>query len=153
MVSRGRTSRPSRRSWAPPIDLQGDALVIDPGGSHVIVGGRFYLVGETFAYDDPGLLRDYVDPGTMRHRRHPSIWSLGDAADRVLRRLAGLVADDVSPAVVQLAPNGDRNPHWPLFLHLHRPDLRRTSSSGGRITAASWCSSCMHPRRTPTATR
>ncbi|ROR67375.1 PKD domain-containing protein [Agrococcus jenensis] len=31
------------RSWAPTVDLQGDALVIDPGGSHVIVGGRFYL--------------------------------------------------------------------------------------------------------------
>ncbi len=31
------------RSWAPTIDLQGDALVIDPDGSHVIVGGRFYL--------------------------------------------------------------------------------------------------------------
>jgi glycosidase len=28
-------------------------------------GGRFYLVGETFAYDDPGLLRRFVDPDTM----------------------------------------------------------------------------------------
>ncbi|MCA9607373.1 MAG: Beta-galactosidase C-terminal domain [Myxococcales bacterium] len=29
------------------------------------VGGRFYLVGETFAYDDRALLRHYVDPDTM----------------------------------------------------------------------------------------
>ncbi|MCA9647401.1 MAG: DUF3459 domain-containing protein, partial [Myxococcales bacterium] len=28
-------------------------------------GDRFYLVGETFAYDDPGLLKKYVDPQTM----------------------------------------------------------------------------------------
>ena len=28
-------------------------------------GGRFYLVGETFAYDDPGLLRSFIDPDTM----------------------------------------------------------------------------------------
>ncbi len=29
------------------------------------VGGRFYLVGETFAYDDRDLLRRFVDPDTM----------------------------------------------------------------------------------------
>lgn len=29
------------------------------------IGGRFYLVGETFAYDDRDLLRRYVDPETM----------------------------------------------------------------------------------------
>jgi len=28
-------------------------------------GGRFYLVGETFAYDDRGLLRSFIDPETM----------------------------------------------------------------------------------------
>jgi len=28
-------------------------------------GGRFYLVGETFSYDDPGLIRGYVDSDTM----------------------------------------------------------------------------------------
>jgi glycosidase len=28
-------------------------------------GGRFYLVGETFAYDDPELIRSFVDPQTM----------------------------------------------------------------------------------------
>jgi glycosidase len=28
-------------------------------------GGRFYLVGETFAYDDRDLIRDYVNPDTM----------------------------------------------------------------------------------------
>ncbi|MBN1774214.1 MAG: DUF3459 domain-containing protein [Deltaproteobacteria bacterium] len=29
------------------------------------VGDRFYLVGETFSYDDPGLIRTFVDPDTM----------------------------------------------------------------------------------------
>ena len=28
-------------------------------------GGRFYLVGETFAYDDAGLIRSFVNPDTM----------------------------------------------------------------------------------------
>ena len=28
-------------------------------------GGRFYLVGETFAYDDAGLIRSFVDPDTL----------------------------------------------------------------------------------------
>lgn len=28
-------------------------------------GERFYLVGETFAYDDPGLIRSFIDPDTM----------------------------------------------------------------------------------------
>ena len=28
-------------------------------------GGRFYLVGETFSYDDRDLLKSFVDPGTM----------------------------------------------------------------------------------------
>ncbi len=28
-------------------------------------GDRFYLVGETFAYDDPGLIKRYVEPETM----------------------------------------------------------------------------------------
>ena len=37
------TSNGALRPWAPTIDLQGDAMVIDPGGAHVIVGGRFYL--------------------------------------------------------------------------------------------------------------
>jgi len=30
-----------------------------------VTGERFYLVGETFAYDDPGLIRSFVDPDTM----------------------------------------------------------------------------------------
>ncbi|MEE2645041.1 MAG: alpha-amylase family glycosyl hydrolase [Myxococcota bacterium] len=28
-------------------------------------GGRFYLVGETFSYDDPGLLRRFINPDTL----------------------------------------------------------------------------------------
>ena len=28
-------------------------------------GGRFYLVGETFAYDNQGLIRDFIEPATM----------------------------------------------------------------------------------------
>ncbi|MFK7991314.1 MAG: alpha-amylase family glycosyl hydrolase [Sandaracinaceae bacterium] len=46
-------------SWLTDLRTRLNRDVTDPAG------GRFYLVGETFAYDDPGLLRSFVDPETM----------------------------------------------------------------------------------------
>jgi len=45
-------------SWLTELRTALNARFPDP------VGGRFYLVGETFAYDDRDLLRRYVDPAT-----------------------------------------------------------------------------------------
>ncbi|PRB10360.1 hypothetical protein CQ047_07770 [Microbacterium sp. MYb72] len=38
------TSNGALRDWAPTSDQQVDALVMEPGGQHVIAGGRFYLI-------------------------------------------------------------------------------------------------------------
>lgn len=46
-------------SWLTDLRSRLDAEFSAPAG------GRFYLVGETFAYDDRDLLRRYVDPETM----------------------------------------------------------------------------------------
>ena len=46
-------------SWLTDLRARVDAAVPDP------VGGRFYMVGETFTYDDRDLLRRFVDPDTM----------------------------------------------------------------------------------------
>ncbi|MCB9594495.1 MAG: hypothetical protein H6719_17315 [Sandaracinaceae bacterium] len=46
-------------SWLQDLRTRLNSEITDP------VGGRFYLVGETFAYDDPDLLRRYVDPDTL----------------------------------------------------------------------------------------
>jgi glycosidase len=46
-------------SWLQDLRSRLDAEITAPAG------GRFYLVGETFSYDDPGLIGRYVDPDTM----------------------------------------------------------------------------------------
>jgi glycosidase len=46
-------------SWLTDLRTRIEADVPSP------VGGRFYMVGETFSYDDPALLRRFVDPETM----------------------------------------------------------------------------------------
>lgn len=46
-------------SWLEDLRARLNSEVTSPAG------GRFYLVGETFAYDDRDLLRRYVDPTTM----------------------------------------------------------------------------------------
>ncbi len=38
------TSDAALRDWAPTSDQQVDALVVEPGGQHIIAGGRFYLI-------------------------------------------------------------------------------------------------------------
>lgn len=40
------TSNGALRDWAPTSDQQVDALIMEPGGQHVIAGGRFYLVND-----------------------------------------------------------------------------------------------------------
>jgi len=46
-------------SWLRDLRARLNSDIADPAGD------RFYLVGETFAYDDPGLLRSFIDPDTM----------------------------------------------------------------------------------------
>lgn len=46
-------------TWLTDLRTRADATFPTPSG------GRFYMVGETFAYDDRNLLRRFVDPSTM----------------------------------------------------------------------------------------
>ncbi|HJL19351.1 MAG TPA: alpha-amylase family glycosyl hydrolase [Sandaracinaceae bacterium LLY-WYZ-13_1] len=46
-------------SWLMELRGRLNAEIVDAPGD------RFYLVGETFAYDDPGLLRRFIEPDTM----------------------------------------------------------------------------------------
>ncbi len=45
--------------WLEELRAEISSQISDPWGD------RFYLVGETFAYDNAGLIREYVDPETM----------------------------------------------------------------------------------------
>ena len=46
-------------SWLTDLRTALNAQITSPAGD------RFYLVGETFSYDDQGLIRSYVDPSAM----------------------------------------------------------------------------------------
>lgn len=82
------------RSWAPTIDRQGDAMVIDPDGSHVIVGGRFYLtngvVQRGLAPLDP--VTGAIDTAWAASRTVVNGWSSGTTAGRA--GIFALAADD-----------------------------------------------------------
>ncbi len=82
------------RSWAPTIDRQGDAMVIDPDGSHVIVGGRFYLtngvVQRGLAPLDP--VTGAIDTAWAASRTVVNGWSSGTTAGRA--GIFALATDD-----------------------------------------------------------
>ena len=76
------------------VDLDGDARrvrVTTPGGDHDLDdvayahvvphyrAPRWIAESDLAGVTDAGLVD--VDPRTMRHRRHPAVWSLGDVAD------------------------------------------------------------------------
>lgn len=82
------------RSWAPTIDRQGDAMVIDPGGRHVIVGGRFYLtngvVQRGLAPLDP--VTGAIDTAWAASRTIINGWSSGTTAGKA--GIFALAADE-----------------------------------------------------------
>ncbi len=55
--------------------------------------------------DDPGLVD--VDPGTLRHRRYPAIWGLGDAAAVATRPSGGALRKQVAVLSANLAAARD----------------------------------------------
>jgi sulfide:quinone oxidoreductase len=57
---------------------------------------------------DAGLVD--VDPGTMRHRRHPAVWSLGDVADLGTRPSGGALRKQVAVLAPHLLARGDAPP-------------------------------------------
>ncbi|MGY1741647.1 MULTISPECIES: NAD(P)/FAD-dependent oxidoreductase [unclassified Blastococcus] len=65
-----------------------------------------WIAGSGLAGDaDPGLVD--VDPFTLRHRRHPSVWALGDAADLRTRPSGGALRRQVAVLSANLAAARD----------------------------------------------
>ena len=51
-----------------------------------------------------------VDPGTLAHRRYPSVWGLGDAADVAASRSGGALRKQVAVVADNLTRRRDRRP-------------------------------------------
>jgi sulfide:quinone oxidoreductase len=74
----------------------GHAVVRDVALAHVVPHYRAptWVSDSGLADDSPAGLVD-VDPETMRHRRHPSVWSLGDVAALGTRPSGGALREQV----------------------------------------------------------
>ncbi len=60
-----------------------------------------------------------VDPGTMRHPRHPAVWSLGDVADLGTRPSGGALRKQVSVLAHNIGVAADRTVSALRRLHRH----------------------------------
>lgn len=75
---------------------QGEEELTDLAYAHVVPhyrAPRWIEAGGLAGGSAAGLVD--VDPGTMRHRRHPAIWSLGDVADLGIRPSGGALRKQV----------------------------------------------------------
>lgn len=75
---------------------RGPVIVRDVTYAHVVPPYRApsWVPASGLAGESPAGLVD-VDPETMRHRRHPSVWSLGDVADLGTRPSGGALRHQV----------------------------------------------------------
>jgi sulfide:quinone oxidoreductase len=76
---------------------EGDQELDDLAYAHVVPHYRAprWIAESDLAGNTPAGLVD-VDPGTMRHRRHPAVWSLGDVADLRTRPSGGALRKQVA---------------------------------------------------------
>ena len=95
-----------------------------------------------------------VDPGTMRHRRHPSIWSLGDVADLGTRPSGGALRKQVAVLAHNLRTEAsDELQHYdgytvmPVTVARHRLMLVEVDREG-RPTPSVPFPDLVRPRRT-----
>lgn len=74
----------------------GDRVLDDLAYAHVVPHYRApsWIAGSGLAGETAAGLVD-VDPRTLRHRRHPAIWSLGDVADLATRPSGGALRKQV----------------------------------------------------------
>jgi sulfide:quinone oxidoreductase len=80
----------------------GDTVLDDVAHAHVVPHYRApdWIAGSDLAgTTDAGLVD--VDPSTLRHRRHPAVWALGDVADLGIRPSGGALRKQVAV----LSPN------------------------------------------------
>ena len=89
----------------------GRSVLDDVAAAHVVPryrAPRFVADSGLAADADPGLVE--VDPFTLRHRRHPSIWAIGDAADLRTRPSGGALRKQVAVLAANLAAARDGGP-------------------------------------------
>jgi sulfide:quinone oxidoreductase len=107
-----------RESRVESVDAELHALTVgSPSGRQVLEDVAFahavpryraprWISDSGLAADpDPGLVD--VDPFTLRHRRHPAIWALGDAADLRTRPSGGALRKQVAVLGANLAAARD----------------------------------------------
>jgi sulfide:quinone oxidoreductase len=83
----------------------GDTELDDVAYAHVVPHYRAprWVAESTLAGDTAAGLVD-VDPLTLRHRRHPAVWSLGDVADLGTRPSGGALRKQVAVLAHNIAP-------------------------------------------------
>ncbi|MGY1743886.1 FAD-dependent oxidoreductase [Blastococcus sp. SYSU D00695] len=89
----------------------GPVVLEDVAAAHLVPryrASRFVADSGLAADDDPGLVD--VDPSTLRHRRHPSVWAIGDAADLRTRPSGGALRKQVAVLAANLAAARDGRP-------------------------------------------
>ncbi len=91
-----------------------------------------WIAGSGLAADQaPGLVD--IDPGTLRHRRHASIWALGDAADLRTRSSGGGLRRQVDILAKNIAAAARRQAVADLRrLHRHADHHRPPDADAGR---------------------
>jgi len=78
------TANGALRSWAPTTDRQGDAIVVEPGGQRIIVGGRFYLTNDVVQRGLVALhpVTGAIDTAWLAPRTVVNGWSSGTDAGK-----------------------------------------------------------------------
>ncbi len=86
---------------------QGDHELADVAYAHVVPHYRAprWVAESDLAGATPAGLVD-VDPMTLRHRRHPSVWALGDVADLGIRPSGGALRKQVAVLAHNLGATG-----------------------------------------------
>ncbi len=87
---------------------EGELEIDDLAYAHVVPHYRApHWIGQSdLAGETPAGLVD-VDPRTLRHRRHPAVWSLGDVADLGTRPSGGALRKQVAVLAANLAAHDE----------------------------------------------
>ena len=94
-----------------------------------------------------------VDPGTLRHRRHPAVWSLGDVADLgirpsggALRKQVAVLAHNIAVADTAAQQHYDGYIVMPITVARHRLMFVEVDREG-RPAPTVWVPDLLRPRR------
>jgi sulfide:quinone oxidoreductase len=154
-----------RQARIQEVDPDGRAITVStPTGPRVLADLDFahavphyraprWIADSDLAVDAaPGLVD--IDPGTLRHRRHGSIWALGDAANLKTRSSGGALREQVKilSANVAAARDGGKLQEYdgytvmPITVSRRRLMLAEVDREGRQTSSARWLD-LSRPRR------